>query len=803
MLVSLNWLSQYVDLEGYSADELAELITKGGIEVETVESLNKGIKGVVIGHVLECVGHPDADKLSVCKVDIGEEEPVQIICGAANIAKGQYVAVAKVGAVLPGNFKIKKAKLRGEPSHGMICSLQELGIESKLVQKEYAEGIFVFSDEVTPGEDALEYLNLNDNVLELGLTPNRADAMNMIGIAYEVGAVLNRPISLPSPELVRSEENAEDYVSVRVENEENTPYYGATIIKDITVKPSPQWLVNRLVSAGIRPINNVVDITNFVLLEYGQPLHAFDYDRFGSKEVVVRRANQGEKIVTLDDTERTLSSDHLVITNGTNPVAVAGVMGGADSEVQQDTTTVLLEAAYFNSKLVRKSSKDLGLRSDSSARFEKGIDRNRVVPASERAAQLMQELAGGTVLRGVSEQGARHIEAKDVTVEVSRINQVLGTEISESDVAAIFDRLQFSYKNFGGTFTVQVPPRRPDITITEDLIEEVGRLYGYDNVPATLPITESTPGQLTDFQLKRRRVRRLLEGAGLYQAVTYSLTSPAKRVFFSDESPEAIRLAMPMSEERSELRTSLLPHLLEAAQYNINRQLENLAFYETASVFLPSGSDLPEEQEHLAGVMTGLWQEHPWQKEKKPADFFVIKGIVEEIAEDLGLEDRLTFVRAEEPKLHPGRTAAIQLDGELIGYIGQLHPEVEKELDLPETYVFELNLEKVLKANVAHLKYAKLPRFPSVTRDVALVVDETLEAAEVKRVIKEVGGDKLVDINLFDVYQGEHLEDGKKSLAFSLRYYNPEQTLTEEEVKNAHDRVLQAVEEQFGAALRS
>ncbi|MDP4550534.1 phenylalanine--tRNA ligase subunit beta [Alkalihalobacillus macyae] len=802
MLVSMNWLQQYVDLDSYSADELADLITKGGIEVETVEQLNKGISGVVIGHVLSCEQHPDADKLNICRVDTGEEEPVQIICGAANIAAGQYVAVAKVGAVLPGNFKIKKAKLRGEASHGMICSLQELGIESKLVQKEYADGIFVFSDDVTPGEDALHYLNLNDEILELGLTPNRADAMNMIGVAYEVGAVLNRSIELPSPELVRSEENAQDYVSVQIENEDDNPYYGATVIKNVTIASSPQWLINRLVSAGIRPINNVVDITNYVLLEYGQPLHAFDYDRFGSKEVVIRRAAEGEKIVTLDDTERTLSSDHLVITNGSKPVAVAGVMGGADSEVQQNTTTILLEAAYFNSKLVRKASKDLGLRSDSSARFEKGIDRNRVIGASERAAQLIQEIAGGIVLKGTAEQGDRTVEGKEVSIEVTRINQVLGTEISETEVAAIFERLQFSYQNFGGTFTVQVPPRRPDITISEDLIEEVGRLYGYDNVPATLPITESTPGQLSDYQKKRRRVRRSLEGAGLYQTVTYSLTSPSKRVFFSNETTDAIRLAMPMSEERSELRTSLLPHLLEVAQYNKNRQLENLAFYETASVFLPEG-ELPKEQEHLAGVVSGLWQEHLWQKEKKPVDFFVVKGIIEELAVEFGVEDRLTFARADEPKLHPGRTAAVHLDHELIGYIGQLHPEVEKELDLSETYVFEINLEALLKADVDHLKYKKLPRFPSVTRDVALVVNESLEAGQVKRVIEEAGGAKLVEINLFDVYQGEHLEEGKKSLAFSLRYYNPEQTLTEEEVKKAHDRVLSAVEEQFGAALRS
>lgn len=416
MFVSYKWLQDYVDLTGVTADELAEKITKSGIEVEGVEILNKGIKGVVVGHVLEREQHPNADKLSKCLVDLGEGEPVQIICGAPNVAKGQKVAVAKVGAVLPGNFKIKKAKLRGEESNGMICSLQELGIEGKIVPKEYSEGIFVFPQEAEVGADAIALLGRDDQVLELSLTPNRADCLSMLGVAYEVAAILGRDVLLPETNLEPTAEKAADYVKVTVEAHEDNPLYAAKIIKNVKIGPSPLWLQARLMNAGIRPHNNVVDITNYILLEYGQPLHAFDYDRLGSKEILVRRAHDGEKLVTLDDMERTLTSDHLVITNGTEPVALAGVMGGANSEVTSDTTTVLLEAAYFNGQTVRKASKDHGLRSEASARFEKGVDPNRVQLAGERAAYLMAKYAGGEVLEGTVMVNTLKVEPAVVSI---------------------------------------------------------------------------------------------------------------------------------------------------------------------------------------------------------------------------------------------------------------------------------------------------------------------------------------------------------------------------------------------------
>lgn len=803
MLVSYKWLQEYIDLEGVSAEELAEKITKSGIEVEGVEKLNEGLKGVVVGHVLECEKHPNAEKLNKTLVDIGTGEPVQIICGAPNVGKGQKVAVATVGAVLPGNFKIKKAKLRGEESHGMICSLQELGIEGKLAPKEYAEGIYNFTPETEIGQDALEVLNRDDEILELGLTPNRADAMSMLGVAYEVGAILGEEVKLPNPQPETSSEQASNYINVTVDAKEDNPLYVAKVIKNVKVGPSPVWLQTRLMAAGIRPHNNVVDITNFILLEYGQPLHAFDYDKLGSKEILVRRAKDGEVIETLDDVKRMLTPDHLVITNGTEPVALAGVMGGANSEVSSDTTTVMLESAYFTGGAIRKASKDHGLRSEASSRYEKGVDPERVRPAAERAAELMIELAGGEVLGGVVEADALEVKPAVVSTTLGKINKVLGTELEMKQVEEIFARLKFETSVDNETITVTVPTRRGDITIEEDLIEEVGRLYGYDNLPTTLPIGPSTPGHLSEYQKKRRVVRRFMEGAGLYQAVTYSLTSAEKATQYALDQREPVELAMPMSEDRSLLRLSIVPQLLEVLKYNNARQIDSVAVYETGAVFLKNSNDeLPEEREHLAAAITGLWESHPWQGEKKPVDFFVLIGIVEGLFAKLGLESQLGFQKAELDGLHPGRTGEILLNDKVIGFIGQVHPTMQKSLDLKETYVFELSLKALLEAETAPLQYTAIPRYPSITRDIALVVDKGTAAGDLEKIITEAGGSLLKEVNVFDLYEGEKMEQGKKSLAFSLKYFDPEKTLTDEDIAKAHNKVLAALEEKAGAVLR-
>ncbi|MBY0146635.1 phenylalanine--tRNA ligase subunit beta [Neobacillus niacini] len=803
MFVSYKWLQDYVDLSGVSASELAEKITKSGIEVEGVDVLNEGITGVVVGHVVERVQHPNADKLSKCQVDIGQGEPVQIICGAPNVAQGQKVAVATVGAVLPGNFKIKRAKLRGEESNGMICSLTELGIEAKVVAKEYSEGIFVFPQDAEVGTDAIALLNRNDEVLELGLTPNRADCLSMLGVAYEVAAILGKDVKLPEIDQQPVNEKATDYITVKVDANEDNPLYAAKVIKNVKIGPSPLWMQTRLMSAGIRPHNNVVDITNYILLEYGQPLHAFDYDRLGSKEILVRRAHDGEKFTTLDDVERTLTSDHLVITNGTEPIALAGVMGGANSEVTSDTTTVLLEAAYFTGGTVRKASKDHGLRSEASARFEKGVDPNRVRAAGERAAYLMAKYAGGEVLEGASEVDTLTVEPAVVSITLEKINNVIGTNMTVAEVEAIFERLQFAVTSEDENITVTAPTRRGDIKIEEDLIEEVARLYGYDNIPKTLPIGSATPGKLSDYQEKRRIVRQYLEGAGLFQAVTYSLTSEEKAAQFALEKRDFIRLAMPMSEDRSILRLSIMPQLLEVLKYNSARQNDSLAVYETGAVFLANGNEvLPEEREHLAGAITGLWHSHSWQGEKKAVDFYVLKGILEGLFAKLGLTESVTYVQAKVDNMHPGRTAEIHLNGERIGFVGQVHPTMQKELDLKDTYVFELSLKAILEEATAPLRYLGIPRFPSITRDIALVVDKETVAGVLKDIIQTAGGKLLKEVNVFDLYEGERMEEGKKSIAYSLKYMDPERTLTDEEVTKVHTQVLEALKNQAGAVLR-
>ncbi len=626
----------------------------------------------------------------------------------------------------------------------------------------------------------------------------------MIGVAYETAAIFDKDVQLPEITEERSSEKAEDYISVAIDAKEDNPLYTAKIIKNVKIGPSPLWMQARLMSAGIRPHNNVVDITNYILLEYGQPLHAFDYDRFGSKEVVIRHAHEGEKIITLDEVERTLTADQLVITNGKEPVAIAGVMGGADSEVRDDTTTILLESAYFASQSIRNTSKAHGLRSEASNRYEKGVDPERVRPAAERAAELIAKYAGGKVLTGFVEADYLTFEPAVISVSLEKINRVLGTMISEDEVVNILERLRFTVSVENEIFTVTIPTRRGDITIEEDLIEEVARLYGYDNIPKTLPKSAVTHGRLSIVQEKRRAARAFLEGAGLYQAITYSLTNEKKATQFALEKREPVKLVMPMSEDRSQLRLSLIPQLLESASYNVARQNDSVALYEIGSVFLNEGKDVqPEEREHIAGLLTGLWVDHAWQGEKKQVDFYVAKGILEGLFEKLDVVESIEWRAAQIDDMHPGRTAEILLSGEVIGFVGQVHPQVQKTLDLKDTYVFELKASPLLQEHETELQYVPIPRFPSIARDIALVVGNDVTAKQLEETIVAAGGKLLRAVHVFDVYEGEHMEEGKKSIAFSLTYADLERTLMDEEVVKVHEKVLAAVKEKAGAELRS
>ncbi|HDB5143847.1 TPA: phenylalanine--tRNA ligase subunit beta [Staphylococcus aureus] len=800
MLISNEWLKEYVTIDD-SVSNLAERITRTGIEVDDLIDYTKDIKNLVVGFVKSKEKHPDADKLNVCQVDIGEDEPVQIVCGAPNVDAGQYVIVAKVGGRLPGGIKIKRAKLRGERSEGMICSLQEIGISSNYIPKSFESGIYVFSEAQVPGTDALQALYLDDQVMEFDLTPNRADALSMIGTAYEVAALYNTKMTKPDTTSNELELSANDELTVTIENEDKVPYYSARVVHDVTIEPSPIWMQARLIKAGIRPINNVVDISNYVLLEYGQPLHMFDQDAIGSQQIVVRQANEGEKMTTLDDTERELLTSDIVITNGQTPIALAGVMGGDFSEVKEQTSNIVIEGAIFDPVSIRHTSRRLNLRSESSSRFEKGIATEFVDEAVDRACYLLQTYANGKVLKDRVSSGELGAFITPIDITADKINRTIGFDLSQNDIVTIFNQLGFDTEINDDVITVLVPSRRKDITIKEDLIEEVARIYGYDDIPSTLPVFDKvTSGQLTDRQYKTRMVKEVLEGAGLDQAITYSLVSKEDATAFSMQQRQTIDLLMPMSEAHASLRQSLLPHLIEAASYNVARKNKDVKLFEIGNVFFANGEgELPDQVEYLSGILTGDYVVNQWQGKKETVDFYLAKGVVDRVSEKLNLE--FSYRRADIDGLHPGRTAEILLENKVVGFIGELHPTLAADNDLKHTYVFELNFDALMAVSVGYINYQPIPRFPGMSRDIALEVDQNIPAADLLSTIHAHGGNILKDTLVFDVYQGEHLEKGKKSIAIRLNYLDTEETLTDERVSKVQAEIEAALIEQ-GAVIR-
>lgn len=800
MLISNEWLKEYVTIDD-SVSDLAERITRTGIEVDDLIDYTKDIKNLVVGFVKSKEKHPDADKLNVCQVDIGEDEPVQIVCGAPNVDAGQYVIVAKVGGRLPGGIKIKRAKLRGERSEGMICSLQEIGISSNYIPKSFESGIYVFSESQVPGTDALQALYLDDQVMEFDLTPNRADALSMIGTGYEVAALYNTKMTKPETTSNELELSANDELTVTIENEDKVPYYSARVVHDVTIEPSPIWMQARLIKAGIRPINNVVDISNYVLLEYGQPLHMFDQDAIGSQQIVVRQANEGEKMTTLDDTERELLTSDIVITNGQTPIALAGVMGGDFSEVKEQTSNIVIEGAIFDPVSIRHTSRRLNLRSESSSRFEKGIATEFVDEAVDRACYLLQTYANGKVLKDRVSSGELGAFITPIDITADKINRTIGFDLSQNDIVTIFNQLGFDTEINDDVITVLVPSRRKDITIKEDLIEEVARIYGYDDIPSTLPVFDKvTSGQLTDRQYKTRMVKEVLEGAGLDQAITYSLVSKEDATAFSMQQRQTIDLLMPMSEAHASLRQSLLPHLIEAASYNVARKNKDVKLFEIGNVFFANGEgELPDQVEYLSGILTGDYVVNQWQGKKETVDFYLAKGVVDRVSEKLNLE--FSYRRADIDGLHPGRTAEILLENKVVGFIGELHPTLAADNDLKRTYVFELNFDALMAVSVGYINYQPIPRFPGMSRDIALEVDQNIPAADLLSTIHAHGGNILKDTLVFDVYQGEHLEKGKKSIAIRLNYLDTEETLTDERVSKVQAEIEAALIEQ-GAVIR-
>ncbi|WP_127848706.1 phenylalanine--tRNA ligase subunit beta [Lacticaseibacillus hulanensis] len=807
MDVSYNWLKELVDVP-VSPEELADKVSVTGIEVPGIVRPDAGLKNIVIGHVESVKAHPDSDHLRICQVDVGEEELRQIICGAPNVAAGQTVIVAMPGARIKDNVKIKKGKIRGEISNGMLCALQEIGFSDSIAPKKYSDGIYVFSEALKPGSDALEALGMHDAILDFDITPNRADTLGMRGAAWEVGATYGNKPHFDDAPVVEGATPADSLLSVSVDDAKDAPSYNLRIVRNVKIGDSPLWLQKRLWNAGIRPLNNIVDITNYIMIYFGQPMHAFDYDKVAGHKVQVRRARAGESLTTLDGNDHELVRDDIVIADADKAIGLAGVMGGLNSEITKDTTTVVFESALFNHANVRKTAQRYNLRSQASSRFEKGIDQSNIGLALDTASRLASELAGGDVAKGVltatSVSGAPVV----IDIKLSRINHVLGTELSAKAVADIFDRLGFGVttKDEDGDtiYTVSVPARRWDISIVPDLIEEVARLYGYDKLPSTLPESTLTVGVLNPTQSRIRRSRKLLEAAGLDQAITYALRGGNDNEHFALETSSRTALAWPMTVDHQDLRENLVMGLLDAVRYNGKRGETDVALYEQGRVFIRSTDQKrPAEHEYLAGVLTGNLVPSNWQHGAKKVDFFVAKGIVEHLLEDFNLAGTVTYAAKDlDGAMHPGQSASIYLDGQRIGLVGRLHPAYEAQNDLPETFIFELNLEPLFVAARGDKTAIPAPKFPSMTRDIAILISDKVSNAEILDVINSVGGKYLQNVQLFDVYTGNKLPAHTKSLAYTLTYLNPEATLTEETVENAFGEVKSALQAQLDAQIR-
>lgn len=801
MLVSYKWLKELVDIDVPSS-ELAEKMSTTGIEVEGVETPAEGLSKLVVGHILSCEDVPET-QLHLCQVDTGDEEPRQIVCGAPNVTEGIKVIVAVPGACIADNYKIKKGKIRGMASLGMICSLQELGLPDAIIPKEFSEGIQILPNDAVPGDSIFPYLGMDDEIIELSITPNRADALSMRGVAHEVAAIYGKSVQFPEKTMTESSKEAKEVISVALESDK-VMTYASRVVENVTVAPSPQWLQNLLMNAGIRPINNVVDVTNYILLYFGQPMHAFDLDKFQDYNIVARDARQGETLVTLDGEERELTADDIVITVADKPVALAGIMGGKSTEIDNSSKNVVLEAAIFDGKAIRKTSGRLNLRSESSSRFEKGINTETVTEALDFAAAMLEELAQGNVLAGRVQAGSVATEPVKVSTTLDYVNVRLGTELTYADIEAVFVKLGFGLSGSAEQFIVAVPCRRWDISIQADLVEEIARIYGYENLPTTLPKASGTAGELTPTQKLRRQVKALAEGAGLTEVISYALTTPDKATAFNIIPSQLTELMWPMTVERSVLRQNMISGLLDIVAYNVARQNKHLALYEVGKVFEQQGNpkeELPTEINTFAMTLSGLVTEKDFQTPATPVDFFHAKGIVEALFEELNLA--ITFVPEKDlVNMHPGRTASIRVNNQVIGFVGQVHPQTAKEFDIPETYVAEINLSAVEAVLPHELVFEDITKYPAVSRDVALLVNKATSHQAIIDAITSANVKRLTAIKLFDVYAGEHIEVGKKSMAYSLTFQNPVASLTDEEVANYMDKITKTLTEQLGAEVR-
>ncbi len=801
MNVTYTWLKEFVDFS-ITPQELADVLTMLGLEVEGMTPLGAGLDDVIIARVLEKAQHPNADKLSVCKVDTGSEV-LPIVCGAQNFKQGDTVALAQVGSVLPGDFKIKRSKIRGEESAGMLCSEKELGLADS------SEGIMVLSSDLSLGTPFFEAMGLKDTVFEIGLTPNRADCLSVIGIARDVAAKLAKKVRYHQVVVPEYGEQVSTKIRVKLEDPERCPRYAARYIDNCTIAPSPSWLVNRLQAVGIRSINNVVDITNLIMIEYGQPLHAFDYDQIAGGTIKVRRANDGERFTTLDGVERVLTDQDLMICDAERPVALAGIMGGLNSEITEGTTRILLESAFFHPPTIRKTSKRLGLHTESSHRFERGIDIDGVTKALDRATSLIAQLAGGNIAVGSVDQYPTHTQPREISFRASRANALLGLQLDASYMLELFRRLEFQVNPMSDDrFQVTVPTCRIDIEREVDLIEEICRLHGFDQVPATLPMARVFSEKLTPYQDLQRTTRDLLVSEGMHEIVTFSFIAPdaADKLLLVADDPRrsCVALCNPIAAEQSVMRTTLAANLLDVCARNLNFKNVDLQLFEMRRVYQCSpGQEMPHEPVICAGVMTGAAEQSLWCHADRQIDFFDVKGRIELLFAKLGIAKVTWDGAVKEPFFHPGKCCGIRIGDTVVGALGELHPQVLTNFDIERpVYYFEVDLQQITGCVGPASAINPPSRYPDSVRDLALLAPQDLAASVLLECIAGVRLKELEEVAIFDLYQGEHLPSGMKSIALRFRYRSVERTLTDEDVQRFHQKVVNALTTRLPVTMR-
>lgn len=814
MKASLTWMKDYVPVDTTKpAQELADVLTQAGIPVEDVISMDPGLKKIFTGKITEITKHPDADKLQVCQVaclddKTGEEITKQIVTAATNVAVGQVVPVAYHKSRLADGTEIKKGKLRGEVSDGMFCSVAELGIPKDMVMPGEGEGIYILPEGTPIGMDIRDAVMLNDTVYEFELTPNRADCFSMIGLSREFAVLTNAQNTEPTVKVNENGTDVNDMVKIGIDDAELCSRFLARVIGNVKVGPSPLWLQNRLRNGGIRPINNVVDVTNYVMLEYGQPMHAYDYDKVAGHQLTARAAKAGEALKTLDGTDRELTTDMLVIADANGPVGVAGVMGGLDSEVTEATTTIILESAVFKGSSIRRTARALGMRSEASGRFERGVNAEYSPVALDRAAQLLQELMEDiTVAKGVVDVYPAPAEARTVSFTVAAVNSYLGTDISAERMQEILTTLSFTWTQDGDVITVGVPSWRGDVTVMPDIAEEVARIYGYDFIPNTTPWANLNSGTMSDKKLLTKAIRQTLVTQGLSEIITFSFmhTDSLKKLLISetDSRYQAVPILNPITEEFPVMRTTLIPSMLDTAARNLAQKNHDLWLFEAGAVYEPKAlpiTELPVEKYHVSGFMMGKTTDLQWAQPQRDTDFYDVKGVLEAVLKELRIE--ATIERSKETYLHPGVSAQYVVDGTVIATLGEVHPQVMKAYDLPgKAYLFDIDVTAILGLTRGQLRYQGISKFPGTARDLAIVAPKTVSSEAISQVIYEKGGQYLERAFVFDVYEGAHIEEGHRSLAYNLSFRSNEGTLTDEDIQPAIDDILAALAE-LGCKLR-